>query len=176
MKSVCILWQHSVAAGGKTALSWFYLWICRFSDSVHITRRGAEGEMKSSLMWTAASTPSGALDLQGGRRVDAHTHIYCKYLDHMYSYSLLCRQTLTHAHSMESTLSIHLLNLSIKPNTWTVLCFFHINFYNLLGCLFICLSLDWLPLHSQQRWVFLSEGRLKPKQGLSPHTRKTQRR
>lgn len=48
MKSVCILQQqHSVAAGGKTAVLWFYLWICRFL-TLCTSHTGAE--MKSSLI------------------------------------------------------------------------------------------------------------------------------
>lgn len=56
------------AAGGKTAVLWFYLWICIFL-TLCTSHTGAEEEIKSTLMWTAASTPSGAAHLQGGRQL-----------------------------------------------------------------------------------------------------------
>lgn len=48
MKSACILWRLSGAAGGKTAVLWFYLWICTFL-TLCASHTGCGGGTRSSL-------------------------------------------------------------------------------------------------------------------------------
>lgn len=83
MKSVCILWQCSVAAGGKTAVLWFYLWICRFL-MLCISHMGAEGEWRAAWCELLLVPPVELLTSKEAEEVCTHAHTSTDFRPNMY--------------------------------------------------------------------------------------------